>query len=163
MNSGDPEKQKSLLCWKMTQNQVCKGEVGDMEASNRKTLTWGSRQKELLSLGSYLTHAPQLSQSLENCSETFPLTWLIYFISSLQDGLESKRSRQANDSWTRQIQKRNSIIGESRIGLVPKLMPMKSKLSDSWLSPSSPKQWSECKGTKSSKPLPPRIWTFGLI
>ena len=57
-----------------------------MGASNRKTLTWGSRQMEFLSLGSYLTHASQLSQSLENCSETFPLTWLIYFISSLKMG-----------------------------------------------------------------------------
>ena len=33
-----------------------------------------------------LMHASQLSQFLENCSETFPLTWLIYFISSLKMG-----------------------------------------------------------------------------
>jgi len=64
MNSKHLEKQEPLLCWKVTQNQVYKKEGGEMEESNRKTLTQDSRLKETLSLGSYLTHAPELSQSL---------------------------------------------------------------------------------------------------
>lgn len=102
-----------------------------MEENDRKTWTQDFRHKELLSLGSYLAHAPELSQSLQNCSELFPLTWLIDFISSLQNGLESKRSKQADDSWKRQIQKKSCVIEESRSGLAPKLLIMKSNLSDS--------------------------------
>lgn len=87
MSSGDLEKQEPLLCWQMTQNQVYKGGGEEMEESKRKTLTQVSRQKALLSVDSYLTHTAELSQSLQNCTEPFPLTWLIHFITTLQKGL----------------------------------------------------------------------------
>lgn len=64
MNSKHLEKQEPLLCCEVTQNQVYKKGGGEMEESNRKTVTQDSRPKEMLSLGSYLTHAPELSQSL---------------------------------------------------------------------------------------------------
>lgn len=62
MNSKQLEKQEPLLRCTMRQNQVYKRE--EMEQNNRKTLIQDSRQKETLSLGSYLAHAPELSQSL---------------------------------------------------------------------------------------------------
>ena len=132
MSSGDLENQKLLWCWKMTQNQVCKGE-GEMGASNRKTLTeapgkwsfclWGLTSRMHLSFPSLFRTVRRRSLSLGS-SISSP---------AFKMGLKTKRNKQADDS-------QKKIPWESRTGLEPKLMITKSKLSDSWLSLSSPEQ-----------------------
>lgn len=91
MTARDLGKWVPTLCHQGQRSEKPEGEVEEDQEDRPET------RGGVGHLGSYLTHAPELPHSLENCSQPLPLAWFIHLIPCLQDWLETREANTVHE------------------------------------------------------------------